>query len=85
VLGNPGYYNYNHFMAVWIMSVITRVSQYQKVHFVFFLIFWCKMKITQADASTIWIDCHPIQTNWCPHLYHPQPPQFILAWDRHQI
>jgi len=27
-------------------------------------IFWCKMKITQADAPTI-------QTNLCPHLCHP--------------
>jgi len=34
-----------------------------------FWIFWCKMKIT--DAPTIWIECHPIQTNWCPHLCHP--------------
>jgi len=24
------------------------------------------MKITQADAPTIWTDCHPILTNWCP-------------------
>jgi len=24
------------------------------------------MKITQADAPTIQMDCHPIQTNWCP-------------------
>ena len=42
------------------------------------------------------MDCHPFQTNWCLHLYHPhhflrrmpfltQPSQFILAWDRHQI
>ena len=30
------------------------------------------MKITQADAPTIRIiDCHPTQTNWCPHLCHP--------------
>jgi len=28
-------------------------------------------KITQADAPTIWMDCHPIQTNWCLHLCHP--------------
>jgi len=58
--------------------------------------FWCKMKITQADTPTIRMDCHPIQTNWCPHLCHPhhflrrmpsltQPSRFILAWDRHQI
>jgi len=48
--------------------------------------------ITQADAPTIWMDCHPIQTNWCPHLCLPQflrrmpfltqPSQFILAWNR---
>ena len=40
-------------------------------HFAIFWIFWCKMKITQADAPTIWMDCHPIQTNWCPPLCHP--------------
>ena len=28
-------------------------------------------KITQADTTTIRMDCHPIQTNWCPHLCHP--------------
>jgi len=53
-------------MALWSMSGTTRVSQYQKVHFAIFWIFWCKMKITQADAPTIRMDCHPIQTNWCP-------------------
>ena len=38
-----------------------------------FWIFWCKMKIThsQADTPIIWMDCHLIQTNWCPHLCHP--------------
>jgi len=51
--------------------------------------------ITQADAPTIRVDCHPIQTKWCPHLCIPtilrrmpflaQPSQFILVWDRHQI
>jgi len=29
------------------------------------------MKITQADTPTIWMDCHPILTNWCLHLCHP--------------
>jgi len=29
------------------------------------------MKITQADAPTIRMDCHPILTNWCPQLCHP--------------
>jgi len=54
------------------------------------------MKITQADALTIQMDCHPIQTNLVPpSLPSPsflhrmpfltQPSQFILAWDRHQI
>ena len=28
----------------------------------------CKMKITQADTPAIQMDCHPIQTNWCPHF-----------------
>ena len=66
------YYYYNHFMALWTSAGTTQVSQYQKVYFAIFWIFWCKMKITQADAPTVWMDCHPIQTNWCPHLYHPQ-------------
>jgi len=35
------------------------MSQYQKVHFAVFWIFWSKMKITQADAPTIRMDCHP--------------------------
>jgi len=47
------------------------VSWYQKVLYAFFWIIWCKMKITQADTPTIRMDCHPIQTNWCPHLCHP--------------
>jgi len=61
----------NHFTALWTLSGTTRVSQYQKVHFAIFRIFWSKMKITQADALTIWMDCHPIKTNWRPHLCHP--------------
>jgi len=55
----------------WTMSGTTRVSWYQKVHLAIFWIFWCKTKITQADTPTIRMDCHPIQTNWCPHLCHP--------------
>jgi len=68
------------------------MSRYQKVHFTIFWIFWSKMKITRAD---IWMDCHPIQNNWCPTSAIPlflrrmpfltQPSKFILAWDRHQI
>jgi len=87
---------HNHFTALWTLSGTTRVSRYQKVHFAIFWIFWSKMKITQTDAPTVWMDCHHIQTNWYPHLCHPppflrrmpfltQPSQFILAWDRHQI
>ena len=65
---------------------------YQKVHFAIFWIFWCKMKITQTDTPTIWMGCHPIQTNWwtgapisaIPPFLHwmpflAQPSQFILA------
>ena len=66
------HYNYNHFMALWTMSRTTLVSHYQKVHFAIFWIFRCKLKITQSDAPTIRMDCHPTQTNWCPHLYHPK-------------
>jgi len=61
---------HNHFTALWTLSRTTRVSRYQKVHFAIFWIFWSKMKITQADAPTIWMECHPIQANWCPHLCH---------------
>ena len=25
-----------------------------------------------GNAPTIWMDCYPIQTNWCPHLCHPR-------------
>jgi len=52
-------------------SGTTQVSLYQKVYFTIFWIFWCKMKITQADPPTIRMDCHPIQINWCLHLWHP--------------
>jgi len=31
----------------------------QKAHFAIFWIFWCKMKITKADAPTIRMDSHP--------------------------
>jgi len=74
------------------------VSWYQKVHFAIFWIFWCKMKMTQADTPTIWMDCHPIQTNWCPisaipTIFTPYAlPGTTLpiysglgSWDRHQI
>ena len=58
-------------MALWTLSgTTTRVSQYQKIYFAIFWIFWCKMKITQADTPTIRMYCHSIQTNWCPQLCH---------------
>jgi len=57
--------------ALWTLSRTTRVSWYQKVHFAIFWVFWCKIKITQAETPTIRMDCHPIQTIWCPHLCHP--------------
>jgi len=51
------HYYYYHFMAPWTLSGTTRVSQCQKVHLAIFWIFWCKMKITQADAPVIQMDC----------------------------
>jgi len=75
----------------------TRVSWYRKVHFAIFWILWGKMRITQADAPTTQMDCHPIQTSWlvpsslpspqflCQMPFLAQPSQFMLAWDRHQI
>ena len=50
---------HNHYTALWTLSGTTWVSWYQKVHFATFWMFWCKMKITQADTSTIRMDCHP--------------------------
>ena len=50
---------HNHFTALWTLSGTTWLSSYQKVHFSIFWIFWCKMKITQADAPTVQMDCHP--------------------------
>ena len=53
------------------MSGTSRVSQYQKVHFAIFWIFWCKLKITQADAPTIWMDhihqVAPTAQEWATH------------------
>jgi len=49
---------HNHFTALWTLSGATPVSWYQKVHFAIFWIFWCIMKLTQAGASTIWMDCY---------------------------
>ena len=70
------YNTWPFFTALWTLSRTTRVNWYQKVHFAIFWIFWCKMKITQADAPTIRMDCHPIRTNWCPHLCHPHHPSW---------
>jgi len=52
-------HSHNHFTALWTSSETTQVSRHQKVPFAIFWIFWSTMKITQADASTIWMDCHP--------------------------
>jgi len=71
-------HTYNHYTALWSLSGTSRVSRYQKVHFAVFWIFWSKMKITQTDATTIWMDCHPIQTNWFPHLCHTH--NFYAGW-----
>jgi len=62
------------------LSGTTRASRYQKVHVTIFWILWCKMKMTQADAQTICMDCHPIQTNWCPHLCYP-----TIIYARHKF
>jgi len=35
------------------------------------------MKITQADAPTIWMEFHSILTNWWPHHCHPH---HFYAW-----
>jgi len=35
-----------------------------------FWIFWSKIKMTQTDAPTIRMTCHPILTHWCPRLCH---------------
>jgi len=59
-------HKHNHCTALWNLSGTTWVSWYQKVHFAIFWIFRCKMKITQADAPIIRMDCHPIRTNCCP-------------------
>jgi len=36
-------------------------------HLLYFLV---QNDITQADAPTIQMNCHPIQINWCPHLHN---------------
>jgi len=59
-------HTHNHFTALWTLSGTPGVNWYQKVHFAILWIFWSKMKITQADTPTIQMDCHTIQTNWCP-------------------
>jgi len=46
-------YTHNHFTALWTLS---RTPGWAGT---IFCIFWCKMKIIQADAPTIWTDCHP--------------------------
>ena len=53
ILSAPDYmtsHTKNDFTVLWTLSGTTRVSWYQKVHFAIFWIFWCQMKITQADT-----------------------------------
>ena len=69
-------HTHNHFTALWTLSGTTRVSQYQKVHFAIFWTFWSKLKITQADTPTIWMDCHPSRligapTSAIPTIFTP--------------
>jgi len=84
----------NNFTAPWTLSGTTRVSWYQKVHFAIFWIFWCKMRITQANTNSpdglppsrltgAPISAIPTMLRQMPFL--AQHSQFILAWDRHQI
>jgi len=61
-------HTHTHFTVLYILSQTTSVSWYQKVHFTILSVFWCKMKITQADTRTIQMNFHLIQPNWCPHL-----------------
>jgi len=78
------------FTALWTLSGTTRLSRYQKVHFAIFWILWSKMKITQADAPTIWMDCHPFRLNGAPTSAIPQflagcpslhnPPNLSWLW-----
>jgi len=56
---------HSHFTAIWTLSEDNPGEPVPSSG-----IFWCKMKITQADAPTIRMDCHLIQTNWCPNLCH---------------
>jgi len=49
-----------HRQPFYSSSDFVRDNPGELVHFAIFWIFWCKMKITQADAPTIRIDCYPI-------------------------
>ena len=64
------------FYSSLVLVRATWVSWYQKLHFAIFWIFWCKMK---AAAPTIRMDCHPIQTNWCPTSAIPSPHHFCTG------
>jgi len=69
-------HTHNHFTALLTLSRTTRLRQYQKVHFAIFWIFWCKIKITQADTTAIWMDCHPILTGSVHHT-EPRKPNYV--------
>jgi len=67
--------------ALWTLPGTTRVSLYQKVHFTTFWIFWCKMKITQADTPTIRMDCHLSRLIGAPSL--PSPRTRLIEYSHH--
>jgi len=50
-------HTHNHFTALCTLSGLAGTRRY--VHFAIFWIFWCKMKITQADTPTVQMDYHP--------------------------
>ena len=63
----PGIYCFAHNCHTISLSL----SMTYHYWFAIFWIFWSKVKITKADTPTIWMDCHPILTNWRPNLCHP--------------
>jgi len=63
VLSLTHIHTHSHCMALSTLSGTTWVSRQQKVHFA---IFWSKMKIIQADAPTIRMDCHSSRLTGAP-------------------
>jgi len=64
---------------------------------IYFWTLWCKLQgkiVTEADTLTIWLgatpsgllsDSSPSPPFLCQIPFLPQPSQFSLAWDMHQI